>query len=347
MRGRVESGRREAARFLNLGWVERQLAEKLGYPPFPGTLNVRLADAASLENWRRLREGEGPHTLASPDPAFCDARLYPVTLNSVAPCHVVVPCVPGYYEDVVELIAPESLRNLLRLSEGSECVITTAPPAVHAKSYSTVLFDFEGTLVDFQWKLAEAESELRGVLASLGFDLAPFASDNYAQLRTRAIALTPDPAVKGEIDRRFGDIYDRYDQDALTRWTLKPGAFELLDSLARRGAKVALVSNVGRLTLTQVIKKLGIDGRFNVIVTRNEVENAKPSGEGLKKAMAILGSTPAETIMIGDSMSDLWASRDAGTDVAIILGGESPTPQLTEAAPEHIVDGLAPLRAIL
>ena len=48
-----------------------------------------------------------------------------------------------------------------------------------------VVFDFEGTLVDFQWRLAEAEAELRQAFAAQGFGTA----GNYAELWNAAADL--------------------------------------------------------------------------------------------------------------------------------------------------------------
>ncbi|MDP6927209.1 MAG: DUF120 domain-containing protein, partial [Rhodospirillales bacterium] len=42
LRGQVVSGGRLAAFFTQLDWVMEQCAEKLGFEPFPGTLNVEI-----------------------------------------------------------------------------------------------------------------------------------------------------------------------------------------------------------------------------------------------------------------------------------------------------------------
>ena len=59
--------------------------------------------------------------------------------------------------------------------------MTILSPATNQK-YTAAIFDFEGTLVDFQWKLKPAEDELRGAFATLGFDGGEFANGNYASM---------------------------------------------------------------------------------------------------------------------------------------------------------------------
>ncbi|NTU60343.1 MAG: HAD-IA family hydrolase, partial [Deltaproteobacteria bacterium] len=338
------AGRREAAGFLAVPWVEEQLREKVGFVPFPGTLNVRLGDADSLEAWAALRRSEAPVRLVSPDPAFCDAGAYPVRLNGAVFGAAIVPVVEGYYPDVVEVVAAEGLRVRFGLGEGDPCSVEPLDRVPELGSAGrrkgAVLFDFEGTLVDFQWLLADAEAELRGVLADLGFDLAPFAKDNYAVLRTRALDQNPSEAVRGELERRFGEIYDRYDLDALSRWALRPGAAELLARLRADGVKMSLISNVGRAALHRALEKFGLSSAFDAVISRNEMTRAKPSGEGLRRAMELLGASPADTLMVGDSFSDLYAARDAGVEVAILLGGENPPADIERARPDHVVASL-------
>lgn len=204
-----------------------------------------------------------------------------------------------------------------------------------------VLFDFEGTLVDFQWRLAEAEAELRHALKDLGYALEPFASDNYAVLRTRALELAPSPAVGQAVERAFGPIYDRYDEDALSRWSLAAGVGELLEALRAAGLGVGLVTNIGRAAIEKALLRFGLARAFDVVVTRNQVARAKPSGDGLRRALALLGARPEEALFVGDSVSDLLAARDAGMRVAIVGGGESSRADIERLGPDCLLGRVA------
>lgn len=207
--------------------------------------------------------------------------------------------------------------------------------------FTCLLFDFEGTLVDFQWRLADAEAELRAALAELGFDLEPFAGDNYAMLRTRALELAPSEALQDAVEHRFGPIYDRFDLDALSRWSLIDGARELLGDLRASGRQLALVTNIGRTTIEKALAGFGLSRAFDAVVTRNHVARAKPSGDALRRALSLLGASPADALMVGDSLSDLRAARDAGVAVAIVKGGESSVTEIERLRPDYLLDRLA------
>ena len=96
--------------------------------------------------------------------------------------------------------------------------------------YKAVLFDYEGTLVDFQWRLASAEEELRQACAALGCPT----EGNYARLWNAAVAAAEPQGRLAEVRRVLQPIYDRWDADAATRWAPRPGAVELLAALGAR-----------------------------------------------------------------------------------------------------------------
>ncbi|NUQ36202.1 MAG: HAD family hydrolase [Caldilineales bacterium] len=223
---------------------------------------------------------------------------------------------------------------------------TSSPSA--APAFSVLLFDFEGTLVDFQWKLPEAVQEARGELRRLGFQAISEAADYagiYNQTMQMAAQFGLDPH---HLTARLGAIYDRYDRDAATRWSVRPGAAALLARWQQmHAARFGLVSNIGRRALDEALPRLGLAGLFDVIISRNEVTLLKPFGEGLRRAMRGLSAAPARTLFVGDSVTDILAAKDAGIPAAIIQGGESPSAALAAAGPAYLWKSIADLETCL
>lgn len=117
IQGRVVGGTGEAAAFTRLPWVCRQVEQRLGFLPYPGTLNVTLESARDLAAWARIRSRPG--ILLNPESGYCAARLFRATLAGRGPAAVVVPEVAGYPPDRVEVLAPVHLRSALGLVDGS------------------------------------------------------------------------------------------------------------------------------------------------------------------------------------------------------------------------------------
>jgi riboflavin kinase len=116
-RGTVASGLGEGRYYLSQPGYVAQFAERLGYTPYPGTLNVRLAPAdfrrlSAVRDWKGIRiDGfsDGGRT-------FGGATCHRAQLAGRA-CHLITPD-RTHHTDVVEFIAPEFLREVLHLTDG-------------------------------------------------------------------------------------------------------------------------------------------------------------------------------------------------------------------------------------
>jgi CTP-dependent riboflavin kinase len=124
MTGIVFSDLGVASSFMSLAWVQAGLRERLGFAPFPATLNIRLENAADQETWRRIRV-EGPALrLSSADGGFCSARLYPVAIHSKVDLRenisaaILFPEVADYPCDKLEIVAPFRLKDYLGVRDG-------------------------------------------------------------------------------------------------------------------------------------------------------------------------------------------------------------------------------------
>lgn len=115
--GIVASGLGEGRYYLSQPGYVLQFTERLGYTPYPGTLNVRVDDAALrtlsvVGGWHGIRidgfEAAGR--------TFGGAQCHPARMNGRA-CHLIRPD-RSHYEDVVEFIAAERLRDTLHVQDG-------------------------------------------------------------------------------------------------------------------------------------------------------------------------------------------------------------------------------------
>jgi len=117
VKGKIFSGTGEGAFFTTLPWVRRQIKEKLGFAPHPGTLNLKLIGKHAkvrglLENAKAVE--------ILPEPGYCRGKCFRAYIKSDVACAVVLPCVENYPGDVLEIIAPSNLRENLKLKDGDE-----------------------------------------------------------------------------------------------------------------------------------------------------------------------------------------------------------------------------------
>jgi len=100
-----------------------------------------------------------------------------------------------------------------------------------------------------------------------------------------------------------------------TEARLYPRVAEGLDLLRARNRKLAVVTNKPRLFTEKLLERAGVASLFSAVVTGDDGIPRKPAGDMLAAACVQLGSTPAETLMLGDSDNDVLAARAAGCPV--------------------------------
>jgi CTP-dependent riboflavin kinase len=121
--GRIESGIQKGAFFTQLDWVQQQCHKKLGFKPFAGTLNLAIAED-SVPMIAELLQKSGME-LVSPDASFCSGHVYPVSVMGVSGA-ILAPAedVRVHGSNIIEIIAPISLKEALDVTDGDEIMLT-------------------------------------------------------------------------------------------------------------------------------------------------------------------------------------------------------------------------------
>ena len=120
LKGRVFSGGGTGSFFVNLPWAKKQFREKLGFSPYPGTLNLQLSPGTDV---RELRNSTKGIKIESPE-GFHEGRCFKALIMEKLWGAVVVPDVPGYPHNLLEILAPVNLRETLGLKDGVEIEVT-------------------------------------------------------------------------------------------------------------------------------------------------------------------------------------------------------------------------------
>jgi riboflavin kinase len=114
VKGKVFSGSEEGARFIKISWVRKQITEKLGFIPYPGTLNIKLTEG--IANFKLLKKAKAIEIL--PAEGYYRGRCFNACFMGTLKCAIVIPEVENYPEDILEVIASINLREKFRLKDG-------------------------------------------------------------------------------------------------------------------------------------------------------------------------------------------------------------------------------------
>jgi HAD superfamily hydrolase (TIGR01509 family) len=184
------------------------------------------------------------------------------------------------------------------------------------------LFDLDGTLVDsvYQHVLAWREA-----LEAGGIHLAVWRIHRQigmsGGLFVNALLRETGHRVSGEEAARLQQIhaeaYSRYVSQARPL----PGARELLDYLTRAGVPWAIATSGRAESARLTLELLGV-GAEATVVTRDQVQHAKPDPDLFLAAAERLGVEISTSVVVGDSVWDLLAARRArALGVGLLSGG--------------------------
>ncbi len=115
--GRVITGLGEGQYYISLEGYRMQFREKLGFDPFPGTLNIKL-DRHSIELRKGINGTIGISGFTNENRTFGNGSCFNIMIKDIRGA-VVVPERTQYPEDIIEIIAPVNLRDYFNLEDGS------------------------------------------------------------------------------------------------------------------------------------------------------------------------------------------------------------------------------------
>ena len=204
------------------------------------------------------------------------------------------------------------------------------------------LFDFEGTLVTFEWNLSIGVKTVLNRIESIGYSMNLFdSSPSYVDIYKVASVISErddESTIMNVID----EVFDQFDADALSRWELYKDAKHTLNKLKNNGKLLGLVSNVGSKAIYSSIKKLGLNDIFEIVITRDHVIKLKPDPEGLVMAVNSLKIDPDSILFTGDSYDDLGAAKAANIKSCYLSGGQDEIND-DSIQPDFIINGLKEL----
>ena len=171
-----------------------------------------------------------------------------------------------------------------------------------------MIFDFDNTLVDSKINFLE----LRGALIDLWASAAPLPDTRDALLRLPIRDIVDQAvAASGGLTDAAWAVIEAYEAAGLDDAPAMPHALAVLESLAARGVRLAVLTNNARPATLRLLENLGLAGLFDLTVTRSDASALKPDPAGVQLILDRLRPDGA-TYLVGDSWIDGLAAEAAG-----------------------------------
>lgn len=351
--GKVVSGKGEAVFFTQLDWVKDQCRDKLGFIPYPGTLNLQVASA---DLWRKIETSNLKRVELVPvDPSFCTGNALTATIQGVHVA-IIIPeeKVRVHGKNIVEIIAPIGLRDAFSLKEGALVTVTVNDrealrPTIVVQA---AIFDLDGTLIDstnVYYSIIEAAFESLGlpnVPRSKILEAARYDEFNWALvLPPGAMISKPDllEKVLQRINALYPDIFHK-------QVTPIPGTRETLMKIAQTGTPIGVVTSTLKANMADkeaVLKKYDLDRLLDIIITIDDTERKKPAPDPLYLCAQKLNIPAEGCVYVGDMRTDIEAGKNAGMKTVAVLTGFDGFDTLKATAPDAIIASVAQFHQVV
>lgn len=194
---------------------------------------------------------------------------------------------------------------------------------------ATIVFDLDGTLVDTAPDLIASLNHTitAAGLEPVGYeDITHLVGQGAKTMIERAFRLREVPLTDGEVPALLDRFITHYLDEMPGKSRPFPGLLAALDRLSAEGYRLAVCTNKMERLALPLIEKLGLSSRFAVIAGGDTFPVRKPDGAHVISTVNKAGGDPNRSIMVGDSINDILAAKNAGIPSIAVPFGYSDIP---------------------
>lgn len=214
-----------------------------------------------------------------------------------------------------------------------------------------IMIDVDGTLVDSVPDLAYCVDELMRAM-----NRAPWGETKVRHWVGNGVPKLVERSLTGELeasankqdfDKAYPIFLQLYSVNTSVRSCLYSGVKEGLDYLKQQGYILGCVTNKAEQFTMPILKDLGIFDYFGLVVSGDTLAKKKPDPLPLLYSAEFFNIDPQDCLMIGDSISDVAASRAAGFEIICMSYGYNHGVDIQEANPDLVIDSMSELKDYL
>jgi len=207
----------------------------------------------------------------------------------------------------------------------------------------TVLFDFDGTLVQLNLDFPRIYNALYQLMTEYGLDSTPYKDLYLVELIEEATSELKgiNHARATQFNGRAEGILRAHEIQEADKAKIIPGAPKTLEELKSMGLKIGIITRNCREAVERALRR----GNFlyDLLSTRDDVRPVKPEPQSLQAALRTLKSKPSQALMVGDHPMDIIAGKRAGTGTVALLSGKKKEEDFADVRPDLILSQVSDL----
>jgi HAD superfamily hydrolase (TIGR01549 family) len=203
-------------------------------------------------------------------------------------------------------------------------------------SINTILFDWDGTLID---TAPYSFAAFQKAFSDLGFPLEPELYERiYSPNWYNMYAALQLPENRWQEADNLWLQYYEYMRAPLVR-----DGLYVLNALQNRGYCLGIVTSGSQMRVQREINGFGLSDVFKTVVCNEDVINKKPHPEGLMLALENLEKRPEICCYVGDRPEDIEMGKRAGVRTIGIPGGYPNSQDLPASNPDLCFESILQL----
>ncbi|MDY0345374.1 MAG: HAD-IA family hydrolase [Bacilli bacterium] len=200
--------------------------------------------------------------------------------------------------------------------------------------YKLVLFDMDGTIADTD-----------GMIVATFIEMYRLYRPDYSPTINHMLTFS-GPPIFDTLAREFPDLSVDFALSEFKRLSLPnylkhakpfPYIHQLTDELQKGGVKIGVVTSKHRYPAEYTLQLIKLEGVFDLLVSYDDVKEAKPNPEGIYQAMKHFEvDDKREVLYVGDTVTDYLTARNAGVDIALVTWTPREIP--ANLKPDYLLD---------
>ena len=229
-----------------------------------------------------------------------------------------------------------------RLTRLNESLLSASPAkGLVARKISLIVYDFDGTLVDTLFDIADAVNlslnEL-GLRTLSRATIRKYVGKGVERLMAQSI----DGTGYTDLPRAVELFRRHYSENLMNHTRFYPSGREILDHF--RDKKQAICSNKPEDFVRRILESLKSLDYFDAILGGDSVESKKPDPEGLLHLLDRFQCAPEMAVLVGDSPVDIETGKRAGVYTCVVNYGLGDPKEIASVGPDCSIDHLSELK---
>ena len=217
-----------------------------------------------------------------------------------------------------------------------------------------LIFDFDGTLIDSVPDLADATNTMLAQLGKPTHSLTTIKEwvGNGSRVLFESAVVGKTEVLAGEISTEQADhaeqvFFDAYKNITNSKTVAYPDVDTGLRQLKQAGFTLALVTNKPIRFVFKILANFGWTALFSEVLGGDSLPVKKPDPAPLLEVCKTLNFKPAQAYMIGDSINDIAAGKNANIDTLALSYGYNYGKNIRDSQPNQAFDTFADLMKYL